>query len=163
MTRRRRPRVLTALLVFFLWVDAKTIGTLVLPSTSGGYYFFDAIGHRWVHFALGVVTVALALTATGYLWRPVAGWFEASMVALAAYALQIVAVTAWMTRRLPEARAATAESRTARGLPGHEEALEAIITPAALWTTTVILMVILALLAAAARRHRGFPSESGTD
>ncbi|GAB1343166.1 hypothetical protein MASR1M101_22930 [Gemmatimonas sp.] len=36
----------------------------------------------WVHYASSVLTAALAATATGYLWRPKAGWYEATLVAL---------------------------------------------------------------------------------
>lgn len=78
----KRPKSLLVLLIFFCWVDARSLGWLVFPQTSASYHFYNALGQPWLHFFAQSVTVALAGAATGYLWRPKPGWLEATLVAL---------------------------------------------------------------------------------
>jgi hypothetical protein len=146
-------------LVFFVWLDARSFGWLVLPEKSASYHFYSALDLAWAHFAICAITAALALTATGYLWRPVYGWAQASLVALAAYAVQTVAGAAVMVRHIPEARAAWLASRSARGLPLHEDRVDAVLAPGALWTATWISLALMAVMAAAIWRHRAFPAD----
>jgi len=156
MTQPRRPRTLLFLLLFLLWIDAKTLGTVVFPSTSASYHVFVGLGLAWVHFVLAAVTIALAATATGYLWRPEPGWINAVLVALGFYAVQTVVEAALMVRHLPAARAAWVAGRQARGLPLHPDRIDQVFSPDVLWRGAGAMVVFLAVLAVAGWRRRDF-------
>jgi hypothetical protein len=156
MPRPKRPRTLSILLVFLLWVDARTFGSLVFPKTSGSYHFFVALDAVWVHFLFGAVTVALAVTATGYLWKASAGWANAVLIAFGVYALQTVIETAVMLRNLPLARTAYAAGREMRGLPVRPDRLDEMFTAQGMYMAAGWTLLILAVLAVAAWRRRDF-------
>jgi len=133
MEPARRPKTLLLLLVFFCWVDARSLGWIVFPSTSGSYHLYAALDQLWIHYAMCVMTIALAATATGYLWRPQAGWFEATMAALSFFALSGLA-SVWHTlHHLDVARNAYAVGRAARSLPVAPERLAETFTAEVLW------------------------------
>ena len=155
-TARRRPRTATVILVFLLWIDGRTFWGIVFPRTSASFHFYSAIDNEWLHWVLSALTVALAVTATGYLWRPVAGWAYAVLIALGVYALQAVVGTVYMVRHLDLAREAYVTARQIRHLPVRPETADRIFTPDALWLTTLGLVVVLAIMAAAAWTRRNF-------
>jgi hypothetical protein len=160
MTTARRPKTLLLLLVFFCWADARALGWIVFPTTSGSYHLHVALNQVWVHYAVCIVTVALAATATGYLWRPIAGWFEASLVALSVFAVSSLAGVWYTLQHLDAARMAYATGRTERGLPVSPERLAEIFTPQVLWSGAIGITAFYLLLAILAWRRRAYlPSE----
>lgn len=150
----RRPRSLLVLLLFFCWLDARALGWIVFPRASASWHFYEALGAAWLHYVLQAVTVALAATATGYLWRPSDGWLQSSLLAIGVLSATTLAGT-WMTvRHLDLARSSYAASREARGLPVPPERLAELFTPGALWGAAAAMLVAMALLAALAWRRR---------
>ena len=156
MASPKRPKSLLALLLFFCWVDARSLGGLIFPKTSGSYHFYESLGRPWIHFALQILMVALAATATGYLWRPKRGWLEASLLALGTFAVSAVAGTWYSIQHLDVVRSSYAAGRTARGLPAPTERLDQMFRPEVLWMGTVGMVAFLAILAGLAWRRREY-------
>jgi hypothetical protein len=164
MVSSKRPRGLLVLLVFFCWLDARSLGWLVFPAKSAGYHFWAALGRPWVHFGLETLTVALAATATGYLWRPKAGWPLASGMALGVLAAQSVWGVWFMGRHVAVAKEAYLAGRAARGLPVSPERAAELFSPATLQYSALGLLALLALLGWFTWRHRHYvtPREATT-
>lgn len=156
MATPKRPRSLTLLLWFFCWMDGRAVLWLFFPGMSGSYQLYAALDQLWVYYASVVLTVALAATATGYLWRPKAGWFEASLLALAFLAVSGIAGMWYMVQHLDIARDAYAASRTARGLSTTPDRLDAIFSANVLWAGTAAMTAVFLLLAWMAFRNRAY-------
>jgi hypothetical protein len=156
MASPKRPRALLVLLVFFCWLDARSLGWLVFPAKSAGYQFWAAMERPWLHFVLEGVTVALAATATGYLWRPKPGWVEATTLALGALAVQSAWGSWYMARHAHVARDAFVASRANRGLPVSPERASEAFSTGALQAATLGLLAFLALLGWLTWRHRHY-------
>lgn len=154
--RQRRPKTLIGLLVFFCWIDARSLGWLLFPSTSVSYHYYSALGYPWVHSVVEVLTVAFAATATGYLWRPREGWYQATLVTLAAFAVMSIAGSWHMLNHVEVVRAAYRTSRAARGLPVPEERLAVMFTSSALLYTSLAAVAFFGLLAFLAWRRRAY-------
>lgn len=159
----RRPRTLLLLLLFFCWVEARALGWIVFPKTSGSYLLYAALDQMWVHYATCVLTVALAATAAGYLWRPKAGWFEATMLALSVFGVSGLAGMWYTLQHVDAARDAYAASRVARGLPVEPERLAKIFSAEALWFGALVMTAFYVLLAAMAFRRREYVHSAETD
>ena len=155
-TARRRPRTVTVILVFLLWIDGRTLWSIIFPRTSASFHFYSAINAEWVHWVLSALTLAFAVTAVGYLWRPAAGWAYAVLIALGFYVLQTVVETAYMVQHLDLARETYMTARQIRHLPARPETADRIFTPDALWLTTLGLVVVMVIMAAMAWRKRDF-------
>ena len=155
-TKRRRPRTITVILLFLLWVDGKAFWGIIFPRTSGSFHFYSAIDAEWLHWVLSALTVALAATAVGYLWRPATGWVYAVLIAFGVYALQIIVETAHMVRHLDLARESYVTARQIRHLPVRPATADRIFTPEAVWLTALGLLAMLAIMAVMAWRKRDF-------
>lgn len=155
----RRPKSLLALLLFFCWVDARALGWIIFPNTSASHHFYVALDQLWLHYVLQAVTIAFAATATGYLWRPIAGWFESSMVGLVVFGLTTVGGAWYTVRHLDVARSSYAASRERRGFPATPEQLAGAFTPEFIWASALTMVAILLVLAALAWRNRAFAAD----
>jgi hypothetical protein len=158
MQGTRRPRALLALLAFFLWVEGRSLLFVFFPQVSSSYQFFTLLGAGWAHFALGIVTAALAITTIGFLWRPVSGWFLAASVGLAFYAAQLVFGAALMAANPEVTRQATIAMRAARGMPERGDQIALATSATSIWTSASLLLAILLILALSAWRHREYES-----
>jgi hypothetical protein len=156
MAPTRRPRPVLGLLVLFLWIDGKSLGLVFFPERGPGYHFYSLLGAGWVHFALGILTAALAATATGFLWRPVRGWFGPAAIALGFYIVQVVFAAALMTANLDVAREATTLARRARDLPARPDEITAVVSPLGIWAAAGLLVIVATVLALGAWRHRHY-------
>jgi hypothetical protein len=156
MPRLARPKTLLLLLFFVCWVEARNLAFLFFPDLSSTYYYWDALGVGWVHFAITLVTVALAATAASYLWYPRHGWFEVTSLLIGFLALSTIGVTLHMTQRADVAREAFESGRGARGFPVPPERLEQMFQPTTLLVAAAIALVFFALIEAAAWRRREY-------
>jgi hypothetical protein len=156
MAKMRRPRTLLLLLLFFCWVEARALGWIVFPKTSGSFHLYAALDQLWVHYASCVLTAALAATATGYLWRPKAGWFEATMLALSVFSVSGLAGMWYTLQHLDAARDAYAAGRVARGFPVEPERLAKIFSAEALWFGALAMTAFYVLLAWMTVRRRAY-------
>ena len=159
----RRPKTLLALLLFFCWVDARALGWLIFPNTSASYHFYVALEQVWLHYILQAVTIAFAATATGYLWRPIAGWFESSMVGLAVFGVTTLGGAWYTVRHLDVAKSSYAASRERRGFPVTPERLDQTFTPEFIWASALTMATILLVLAALAWRNRAFAANAESE
>lgn len=156
MPAGRRPKSLWLLLFFFCWVDARALGAIVFPSTSGTYHFYAALEQVWLHYLVSIVTVVLSATATNALWRPKAGWLEASLIALGVFALSGLASVWYTLRHVDLARDAYAAGRAARGLPVAPERLADIFSVPVLWSGAFGVSAGYVVLAVLAWRRRDY-------
>lgn len=156
MTKTRRPKTLVVILIFFCWVEARTLGGMVLPNMSGSFLMYQALEQAWVHYALSLLTLAVVSTAIHYLWQPKAGWFEATLVALSYFCLTSVAGVWYTLQHQDVARDTYAASRTARGLPVTTERLDRLFTPEVLWGGTAAIIVGYLFMAVMAWRRRSY-------
>lgn len=152
----RRPRTLMALLLFFIWMDARALGWMIFPATSASHHYYSALGHPWAHYVIQALTVAFAATAIGYLWTPRDGWLQASLAALAAFTVLTVGGSWHMLGHLGAARDAYRASREERGLPIPEERLTAMFTTTATIYTTLGAVAFFGFLAWLAWRRRAY-------
>jgi hypothetical protein len=156
MARLARPKTLLLLLFFVCWVEARNLAFLFFPDMSSSYSYWDALDLAWVHFAITIVTVALAATAASYLWYPRYGWFQVTTLLIACMAVSTVGVTLHMTQHADVARAAFESGRSARGLAVPPERLEQMFQPATLLFAAIIAVVFFSLIEAVAWRRRDY-------
>ena len=156
MAKLIRPRTLLFLLFFVCWVEARNLAFLFFPDMSGGYYYWDALGHSWVHFAITIVTVALAATAVSYLWYPRPGWFPVTSILMAFLVVSTVATTLHMLPRVDVARSAFENGRASRGFPVSPERLDLMFQPEVLVYAALVAIVFFGLIEILAWRRRDY-------
>ncbi|WP_353267861.1 hypothetical protein [Gemmatimonas sp.] len=166
MIKTRRPKTLLVLLIFFCWVELRTLGALVFPETSGNFLMYEALGQTWVHYVETLLTLAAASPAVFYLWKKKAGWFEATLAALGIFTVTGVASTWYTLQHLDIAREAYAAGREARGFPLTPERLDQVFAPGVLWSGTAVFIALYVIMAVMAWRRRGYfaptAGETGT-
>jgi len=151
-----RPRALLVLIAVLCWQTGRAVEGLVLPAQSTTYQFFRLSGLGPVHVVIDVVTVAVALSALGYLWRARRGWAQSALVALGYFAAQAVLVTAFMLSASGRARAAFVASRVARGEVADPERVARVFALGFLEWRLVMSLTVFALAAWLAWRHRAY-------
>ena len=151
-----RPRALLVLIAVLCWQTGRAVEGLVLPAGSTGYQFFRLSGLGPVHVVLDAVTVAVALSALGYIWRARRGWVQSALVALGYFAVQAIVVTALMLGAPDRARAAFIASRAARGEVADPERVARIFALGFLGWRLVMSLTIFALAASLTWRHRHY-------
>jgi hypothetical protein len=142
--------------VFFLWIEGRSLLFVFYPQVSSSYHFFTLLGAGWAHFALGIVTAALAITTIGFLWKPVSGWFLSVSVGLAFYGAQVMLGAALMGAYPEIARNAIVAMREARGMPVRASQIELAASPTNIWIAGSLVLVLLLALTWAAWRHRDY-------
>lgn len=138
------------------WQAGRGIEGLVLPDRSTAYTFLRTLRLGWLHFALELLTVAVALAALGYLWRARPGWAQTMLAALGYFAAQAVLLTALMLRFVDRAREAFLTSRAARGQPVDPERVTRLFEMGWLEWRLVMSLTFFALAAWLAWRRRTY-------
>ena len=156
MARLARPKTLLLLLFFVCWVEARNLAFLFFPDMSSNYYYWDALGVAWVHFAITLVTVALAATAASYLWYPKHGWFEVTTLLIGFMAVSTMGVALHMSQHVDVAREAFENARGARGFPVPPERLDQMFQPTTLMVAAGMAVVFFGMIEAAAWRRRDY-------
>ena len=152
------PKIVIALVVWFMWSAGKDLDALVRYSITSDYYILSNAGLMQLYFVMGGAVFLANLSVVYLLFRPGAGSLRTVFIALGLAAVQGIVTFALAIRDLPGAREAYARGREIRGLSVREDALDMIFTPGGMLMTVGIMLILYALVASMAWRSRRYLS-----